>query len=191
VQAPSGEWLRDKGRHGVLCRLKAVWSMPERFRVVRTMQGAIQVLWFTFITDLCSWVAYSCICITRTIVVCFVLQAICTEAGLLALRERRMKVTNEDFKKAKENVLYRKNEGTPDGLYLWPVYMSLGLIVSYLDVYLSKMILQFLDSVEIYRVIYDWLAKMISWWVITGTELIGYAEHSLQNCWVFTLFWIV
>ena len=45
-------------------------------------------------------------------------QAICTEAGLLALRERRMKVTNEDFKKAKENVLYRKNEGTPEGLYL-------------------------------------------------------------------------
>ena len=30
-----------------------------------------------------------------------------------------MKVTTEDFKKAKENVLYRKNEGTPDGLYLW------------------------------------------------------------------------
>ncbi|KAL5008004.1 hypothetical protein ScPMuIL_013585 [Solemya velum] len=46
------------------------------------------------------------------------IKAICTEAGLLALRERRMKVTNEDFKKAKENVLYRKNEGTPEGLYL-------------------------------------------------------------------------
>jgi len=46
------------------------------------------------------------------------IKAICTEAGLLALRERRMKVTNEDFKKSKENVLYRKNEGTPEGLYL-------------------------------------------------------------------------
>ncbi len=46
------------------------------------------------------------------------LQAICTEAGLMALRERRMKVTNEDFKKSKENVLYRKNEGGPEGLYL-------------------------------------------------------------------------
>merc|ERR1719428_1259599 len=45
-------------------------------------------------------------------------KAICTEAGLLALRERRMKVTNEDFKEAKENVLYRKKEGTPEGLYL-------------------------------------------------------------------------
>merc|ERR1712241_1105300 len=46
------------------------------------------------------------------------IKAICTEAGLMALRERRMKVTDEDFKKSKENVLYRKNEGTPDGLYL-------------------------------------------------------------------------
>merc|ERR1719428_927808 len=46
------------------------------------------------------------------------IKAICTEAGMLALRERRMKVTDEDFKKSKENVLYRKNEGTPDGLYL-------------------------------------------------------------------------
>ncbi|GFO04139.1 26S protease regulatory subunit 4 [Plakobranchus ocellatus] len=46
------------------------------------------------------------------------IKAICTEAGLLALRERRMKVMNEDFKKAKENVLYRKQEGTPEGLYL-------------------------------------------------------------------------
>ena len=33
-------------------------------------------------------------------------------------RERRMRVTDEDFKKSKENVLYRKNEGTPEGLYL-------------------------------------------------------------------------
>merc|ERR1712072_375081 len=30
------------------------------------------------------------------------IKAICTEAGLLALRERRMKVTQEDFEKAKE-----------------------------------------------------------------------------------------
>merc|ERR1719494_1766620 len=46
------------------------------------------------------------------------LKAICTEAGLLALRERRMKVTMDDFTKAKESVLYKKKEGTPDGLYL-------------------------------------------------------------------------
>jgi len=46
------------------------------------------------------------------------IKAICTEAGLMALRERRMKVTDEDFKKSKENVLYRKKEGTPEGLYL-------------------------------------------------------------------------
>ncbi len=29
-----------------------------------------------------------------------------------------MKVTDDDFKKSKENVLYRKQEGTPEGLYL-------------------------------------------------------------------------
>ena len=48
MEAPSGERSRGKGRHGVLCRLKSVWSMPERFRVVCTIQGAIQMLWFTF-----------------------------------------------------------------------------------------------------------------------------------------------
>ena len=46
------------------------------------------------------------------------IKAICSEAGLLALRERRMKVTHADFKKAKEKVLYRKNENVPEGLYL-------------------------------------------------------------------------
>ncbi|OZJ05436.1 26S protease regulatory subunit 4 [Bifiguratus adelaidae] len=46
------------------------------------------------------------------------IKAVCTEAGLLALRERRMKVTAEDFRKAREKVLYRKSEGTPEGLYL-------------------------------------------------------------------------
>jgi len=46
------------------------------------------------------------------------IKAICTEAGLLALRERRMRVTNEDFEKAKDNVLYRKKETLPEGLYL-------------------------------------------------------------------------
>jgi len=46
------------------------------------------------------------------------IKAICTEAGLLALRERRMKVTQADFVKSKENVLYRKQEGTPEGMYL-------------------------------------------------------------------------
>lgn len=46
------------------------------------------------------------------------IKAICTEAGLMALRERRMKVCGADFEKSKENVLYRKNEGVPLGLYL-------------------------------------------------------------------------
>ncbi|KAG9041677.1 ATPase of 26S proteasome regulatory subunit 4 [Tulasnella sp. UAMH 9824] len=46
------------------------------------------------------------------------IKAVCTEAGLLALRERRMMVTKVDFTTAREKVLYRKNEGTPEGLYL-------------------------------------------------------------------------
>lgn len=46
------------------------------------------------------------------------IKAVCTEAGLLALRERRMRVMADDFRKAKEKVLYRKTEGTPEGLYL-------------------------------------------------------------------------
>lgn len=46
------------------------------------------------------------------------IKALCTEAGLLALRERRMKVMQEDLVKAKEKVLYKKNEGVPEGLYL-------------------------------------------------------------------------
>merc|ERR1712048_1547891 len=46
------------------------------------------------------------------------LKAICTEAGLLALRERRMKVTMDDFTKAKESVLYKKQQGVPEGLYI-------------------------------------------------------------------------
>jgi len=46
------------------------------------------------------------------------IKAICTEAGLLALRERRMKVVHSDFKKGKEKVLYRKNQEVPEGLYM-------------------------------------------------------------------------
>ena len=46
------------------------------------------------------------------------IKAMCTEAGLLALRERRMKITQADFKKAKEKVLYKKREGVQEGMYL-------------------------------------------------------------------------
>ncbi|KAG6485045.1 hypothetical protein ZIOFF_053573 [Zingiber officinale] len=46
------------------------------------------------------------------------IKAICTEAGLHALRERRMKVTHADFKKAKDKVMFKKKEGVPEGLYM-------------------------------------------------------------------------
>merc|ERR1712117_828278 len=46
------------------------------------------------------------------------IKAVCTEAGMLALRERRMKVCHEDFVKAKEKALYGKKGNIPEGLYL-------------------------------------------------------------------------
>merc|ERR1712032_1739706 len=46
------------------------------------------------------------------------IKAICTEAGMLALRERRMKVTQADMRKAKEKALYKKKGNIPDGMYL-------------------------------------------------------------------------
>ncbi|TGZ83127.1 26S protease regulatory subunit 4 [Ascodesmis nigricans] len=46
------------------------------------------------------------------------IKAICTEAGLLALRERRMRVQMADFRSARERVLRTKTEGEPEGLYL-------------------------------------------------------------------------
>ncbi|KAH3901070.1 proteasome regulatory particle base subunit RPT2 SCDLUD_002544 [Saccharomycodes ludwigii] len=46
------------------------------------------------------------------------IKAMCTEAGLLALRERRMQVTAEDFKQAKERVLKNKVEENLESLYL-------------------------------------------------------------------------
>nr|ODO02223.1 26S protease regulatory subunit 4 [Cryptococcus depauperatus CBS 7855] len=46
------------------------------------------------------------------------IKAVCTEAGLLALRERRMRVTKVDFTSAREKILYGKDENTPAGLYL-------------------------------------------------------------------------
>ena len=46
------------------------------------------------------------------------IKALCTEAGLLALRERRMQITHQDFKTAKDKVLYKKKENVPDGMFL-------------------------------------------------------------------------
>ncbi|EKD13000.1 hypothetical protein LZ554_006129 [Drepanopeziza brunnea f. sp. 'monogermtubi'] len=46
------------------------------------------------------------------------IKAICSEAGLLALRERRMRVQMADFRAARERVLKTKSEGEPEGLYL-------------------------------------------------------------------------
>ena len=46
------------------------------------------------------------------------IKALCTEAGLMALRERRTQINKADFMKSKENVIYRKQDGSPLGMYL-------------------------------------------------------------------------
>merc|ERR1711981_1267709 len=46
------------------------------------------------------------------------IKAICSEAGLRALRERRMRVNMADFRSARESVMKTKSEGEPEGLYL-------------------------------------------------------------------------
>jgi 26S proteasome regulatory subunit T2 len=46
------------------------------------------------------------------------IRAMCSEAGLMALRERRMRVNMTDFRQARESVLKTKSEGEPEGLYL-------------------------------------------------------------------------
>ncbi len=53
------------------------------------------------------------------------IKALCTEvliilsqAGLLALRERRMKINQKDLRDAKEKVLHLKKKNIPEGLYL-------------------------------------------------------------------------
>lgn len=46
------------------------------------------------------------------------IKAMCSEAGLLALRERRMRVTMADFRKSKDKCLYRKKGNIPEGLYI-------------------------------------------------------------------------
>uniref|UniRef100_A0A8C9GFL8 AAA+ ATPase domain-containing protein n=1 Tax=Piliocolobus tephrosceles TaxID=591936 RepID=A0A8C9GFL8_9PRIM len=46
------------------------------------------------------------------------IKAICTEAGLLALRERRMKITQGDLRKARDKALFQKKGNIPEGLYL-------------------------------------------------------------------------
>jgi len=46
------------------------------------------------------------------------IKAICTEAGLNALKERRMKVVMKDFREAKEKVMHRKKGEIPEGMYI-------------------------------------------------------------------------
>ncbi|KAB8297010.1 hypothetical protein EYC80_002409 [Monilinia laxa] len=57
------------------------------------------------------------------------IKAICSEAGLMALRERRMRVQMADFRAARERVLKTKSEGEPEGLYLAPASIRSSCIL--------------------------------------------------------------
>jgi len=46
------------------------------------------------------------------------IKAMCSEAGMIALRERRMKVQMSDFRSSKDKCLYRKKGNIPQGLYI-------------------------------------------------------------------------
>jgi len=46
------------------------------------------------------------------------IKAMCSEAGLIALRNRRMQVGMDDFRKSKQNCLYKKKGNIPEGLYI-------------------------------------------------------------------------
>lgn len=46
------------------------------------------------------------------------IKALCTESGLVALRERRMQVQMSDFRTSKDKVLYRKKGNIPESLYI-------------------------------------------------------------------------
>lgn len=46
------------------------------------------------------------------------IKAMCTEAGLIALRERTLKVIKSGFDKAKEKILYLKKGDILEGMYI-------------------------------------------------------------------------
>lgn len=52
-------------------------------------------------------------------VICVYFEAICTEAGMLALRAQRKLVCMEDFEKAMERVLLNKKSDAPEEFFLW------------------------------------------------------------------------
>lgn len=45
------------------------------------------------------------------------IKAICTEAGLIALSERRIKITQDDLRKGKEKALYKNKNKIMEWLY--------------------------------------------------------------------------
>jgi len=55
------------------------------------------------------------------------IKAVCTEAGLLALRERRMRVTMADLRAAREKTMFAKKDTGPEGLCESPLSRNFEL----------------------------------------------------------------
>ena len=74
------------------------------------------------------------------------IKAMCSEAGLIALRERRMKVQMSDLRQSKDKCLYRKKGNIPDGLYIW---------INILNQYILAIIFRNLFTYQLYRSVPD------------------------------------
>jgi 26S proteasome regulatory subunit T2 len=57
------------------------------------------------------------------------IKAVCTEAGLLALRERRMRVTMADLRSAREKTMFAKKDNGPEGLCEFSSFPFLSFIL--------------------------------------------------------------
>lgn len=61
------------------------------------------------------------------------IKAVCTEAGLLALRERRMRVTMTDLRSAREKTMFAKKDTGPEGLceyFLSRIQVECGFVLA-------------------------------------------------------------
>ena len=74
---------------------RCLWRMTWTWKCSSWARMSSLVIWIHYFLYNCSIIVYGMMYVGADI------KAVCTEAGLLALRERRMKVNQEDFVKAK------------------------------------------------------------------------------------------
>lgn len=66
------------------------------------------------------------------IFMCFLLQGVCTEAGMYALRERRVHVTQEDFEMAVAKVMQKDSEKNMSIKKLWKWSGGIGIFNNFI-----------------------------------------------------------